>query len=122
MEEWRDPLLGDNELREIGTLIFQKRTARGWTQEDLAGFIGSDYRVVSRHENGHGMNLESLMRYSKAMLLVISFDDNSCSFFINTLNVSWGIGSPSVSVYSLISSTPTLFLFCIKRIQLHRLS
>lgn len=64
MEEWRDPLLGDNELREIGTLIFQKRTARGWTQEDLAGFIGSDYRVVSRHENGHGMNLESLMRYA----------------------------------------------------------
>ena len=51
MEEWRDPLLGDNELREIGTFIFQKRTARGWTQEDLAGFIGSDYRVVSRHEN-----------------------------------------------------------------------
>lgn len=66
MEEWRDPLLGDNELKEIGTLIFQKRTARGWTQEDLAGFIGSDYRVVSRHENGHGMNLESLMRYSRA--------------------------------------------------------
>ena len=67
MEQWLEqtPLLGDNELREIGNLICEKRKARGWTQNDLAGYLGSDYRVVSRHENGHGMNLESLVRYSQ---------------------------------------------------------
>ena len=61
----KPPLLGDNELREIGNLICEKRKARGWSQNDLAGYMGSDYRVVSRHENGHGMTLESLVRYSK---------------------------------------------------------
>ena len=62
MDQWleKTPLLGDVELREIGNIICKKRTARGWTQNDLAGYLGSDYRVVSRHENGHGMNLESL--------------------------------------------------------------
>lgn len=67
MDQWleKTPLLGDNELREIGNLICEKRKARGWSQNDLAGYIGSDYRVVSRHENGHGMTLESLIRYSK---------------------------------------------------------
>lgn len=67
MDQWleKTPLLGDVELREIGNIICKKRTARGWTQNDLAGYLGSDYRVVSRHENGHGMNLESLIRYSR---------------------------------------------------------
>jgi len=67
MDQWleKTPLLGDNELREIGNLICEKRKARGWSQNDLAGYMGSDYRVVSRHENGHGMTLESLVRYSK---------------------------------------------------------
>ena len=67
MEQWleKTPLLGGNELREIGNLICEKRKAHGWSQNDLAGYIGSDYRVVSRHENGHGMNLESLVRYSQ---------------------------------------------------------
>ena len=61
MEQWLEqtPLLGDSELREVGNLICEKRKARGWSQNDLAGYLGSDYRVVSRHENGHGMNLES---------------------------------------------------------------
>ena len=67
MEQWLEqtPLLGDSELREVGNLICEKRKARGWSQNDLAGYLGSDYRVVSRHENGHGMNLESLVRYSQ---------------------------------------------------------
>lgn len=66
MEQWleKTPLLGDGELREIGNNICEKRIARSWTQEDLAGRIGSDHRVVSRHENGHGMNLEMLLRYA----------------------------------------------------------
>lgn len=84
MEQWleKTPLLGDNELREIGNLILEKRKARGWSQNDLAGYLGSDYRVVSRHENGHGMNLESLVRYSKvfdcpiAALLPAKFHQN----------------------------------------------
>ena len=67
MEQWLEQtlLLGDSELREVGNLICEKRKARGWSQNDLAGYLGSDYRVVSRHENGHGMNLESLVRYSQ---------------------------------------------------------
>ena len=49
MDQWleKTPLLGDNELREIGNLICEKRKARGWSQNDLAGYMGSDYRVVS---------------------------------------------------------------------------
>ena len=67
MNQWleKTPLLGDVELREIGNIICEKRAARGWSQNDLAGYLGSDYRVVSRHENGHGMKLESLVRYSR---------------------------------------------------------
>ena len=67
MEQWleKTPLLGNDELREIGNLLFKKRKARRWSQKDLAGYIGSDHRVVSRHENGDKMNLESLLRYSK---------------------------------------------------------
>ena len=67
MDQWleKTPLLGDSELREVGYLICEKRKAQGWSQNDLAGYLGSDYRVVSRHENGHGMNLESLIRYTR---------------------------------------------------------
>ena len=67
MEQWLEqtPLLGDSELREIGAVICEKRNDRGWSQEELAGRIESDHRVVSRHENGHGMNLETLLRYSQ---------------------------------------------------------
>ena len=93
MDQWleKTPLLGDVELREIGNIIFEKRTAHGWSQNDLAGYLGSDYRVVSRHENGHGMNLESLVRYSRVFncsitaLLPAKFRQNISSQLLEVL-------------------------------------
>lgn len=65
MEQWLDhPLFGKDEWREMGENIYTKRKHLGWTQEELAGHLKSDHRVVSRHENGGGIELEMLMRYS----------------------------------------------------------
>lgn len=66
MEQQREPLLGQQELYEIGDNIRNKRKERNWTQEDLAGHMESDHRVVSRHESGSGMDLEMLLRYAHA--------------------------------------------------------
>ena len=71
--------------------IREKRKARGWSQNDLAEYLGSDYRVVSRHENGHGMNLESLVRYSRVFncpitsLLPMKFRQNISPQLIDVL-------------------------------------
>lgn len=67
MEQWLDldhPLFGKDEWREMGENIYARRKNRGWTQEELAGYLNSDHRVISRHENGGGIDLEMLMRYS----------------------------------------------------------
>ncbi len=64
--EWLDdkPLLGDVEWTEIGRNIYRHRKQNNWTQAELAGYMGSDYRVVSRHEQGGHMDLETILRYS----------------------------------------------------------
>lgn len=65
MEQWLNhPLFDKDEWREMGEGIYARRKNRGWTQEELAGYMNSDHRVVSRHENGGGIELEMLMRYS----------------------------------------------------------
>lgn len=65
MDIWLDsPVLEPKDFYEIGDNIRYLRKQKGWTQEDLAGRIGSDHRVISRHENGSGINLEMLVRYS----------------------------------------------------------
>lgn len=63
--EWLDdkPLLSEEAWTEIGDNIRKHRKKHKWTQAELAGYVGSDYRVVSRHEQGEHMELETLMRY-----------------------------------------------------------
>ena len=67
MEHWREqqsPLFGKAEWREVGKEIYRRRKQKKWTQEDLAGFMDSDHRVVSRHENGESMSVETLVKYA----------------------------------------------------------
>ncbi len=67
MDLWLNtPLLNKKEYAEIGINIRKLRKNKGWTQEELAGYVNSDYRVISRHENGYGINLEMLIRYKSA--------------------------------------------------------
>ncbi|MBO5570181.1 MAG: helix-turn-helix transcriptional regulator [Clostridia bacterium] len=72
MEQRRDPLLGTKELYEIGDNIREKRQDCGLTQMALATLMDTDPRVISRHESGNGMDLETMLRYSLALRCNIS--------------------------------------------------
>ncbi len=66
MEQWPElqhPLFGKDDWRIIGQEIRRRRKQKKWTQEDLAGYMNTDYRVISRHENGKGMSVETLVKY-----------------------------------------------------------
>jgi len=70
MERQRDlhnPQFGKDEWREVGKEIRRRRKLIKWTQEDLAGYMDSDHRVVSRHENGESMSVETLVKYASAL-------------------------------------------------------
>ncbi len=64
--EWLDdkPLLSKAEWIEIGNNIRKYRKSHKWTQDELAGYMRTDYRVVSRHEQGGHMDLETILKYS----------------------------------------------------------
>ena len=70
MEQWlelQNPQFGKDEWREVGKEIHRRRKLKKWTQEDLAGYMDSDHHVVSRHENGESMSVETLIKYASTL-------------------------------------------------------
>lgn len=60
------PQFSKNDWSEIGKTIRQKRKREHCSQMKLADYVGSDSRIISRHENGAHMDLETILRYAAA--------------------------------------------------------
>ena len=60
------PLITEKEWSEIGKTIRQKRKREHCSQLELADYLGSDSRIISRHENGARMDLDTILRYAAA--------------------------------------------------------
>lgn len=52
MEDERANAAGREEARKLGARIRQYRTARGWTQEQLAEYAGLHYKYLGDIERG----------------------------------------------------------------------
>jgi putative transcriptional regulator len=61
-------------LAEIGERINRQRLNRNITQVDLARRAGVTRIVVQRLENGHGCNLESLVKVLRSLDLIDQLD------------------------------------------------
>ena len=61
-------------LAEIGERINRQRLNRNITQVDLARRAGVTRIVVQRLENGHGCNLESLIKILRSLDLIDQLD------------------------------------------------
>jgi ribosome-binding protein aMBF1 (putative translation factor) len=59
--------------RSIARAVILARSARGWTQQDLAERLGTSNTAVSRIESGrHGVNLETLRRLAAVLELTFT--------------------------------------------------
>jgi len=59
-------LFDEKDWHDIGDNIRSLRKDNAWTQQQLADRIDMDYKVISRHENGQAMTLDTLVKYSMA--------------------------------------------------------
>ena len=59
-------LFDGKDWHDIGENIRIMRNNNAWTQQQLADLVDIDYKVISRHENGQAMTLETLVKYSTA--------------------------------------------------------
>lgn len=74
-------------VEQEGNPIKQFRTARGWSQQDLADAMGIAKSTLSRMEKaGTNPTMETLLRAVDAMggrlLMIAQFDDGQTSKFI----------------------------------------
>lgn len=61
-------LKNDNDKYEIGNKIRERRTALGFSQDELADMVGTDGNSVSRHENGtREMKISVFCQYADAL-------------------------------------------------------
>jgi len=58
----------------LGERIRQLRTERGWSQDELAGQVGSDARAISRYENGRiTPSLDALIRIAEVLNVSLDY-------------------------------------------------
>ncbi len=103
MERWLEiyPQFAGKEWNAVGHEIYRRRKKRGWTQEDLAGYMNSDHRLISRHENGESMNVETLVKY--AAVFDCSVDD-----LLQTNNQRGGLAGLSSELVDTLQSVASL--------------
>ena len=104
MERWLEsngPQFAEKEWNAVGREIYRRRKKHGWTQEDLAGYMGADHRLISRHENGESMSVETLVKY--AVVLDCPVDD-----LLPTKNQRNGLAELSPEVKETLQSVACL--------------
>ena len=67
-------------LESIGTLLVAGRIARGWSQKELADFLGVSESVVSRDEKNeyHGITTQRAERIREALKLSVKLEAALC--------------------------------------------
>ncbi len=78
---------------DISTAVFNYRTARGWTQKELAEKLGVTQPMVVKYESGdYNFSLEALYNLCQKLDLDLSIDIG------NRRNGTWNLGESVLSV------------------------